>query len=229
MLRTAGPAGPGRSAEGNAVHTESVFVLGVAGGSCSGKTTVARRVAELLGGLPTLHLRFDSYYRPLNHLPLEERHRCNFDHPDSLEHELFAEHLQALRAGQAVDLPRYDFATHAREATTDEVGPARAVLADGILLLAYPEVRRQLDMSVFLDVPEQVRLDRRVARDQVERGRSEESVRRQFAESVAPMHRQFVQPGATVADRVIGHPYSIDGVATELAEVVRTHLCEPAG
>lgn len=207
------------------MDTASVFVLGVAGGSCSGKTTVARRVAELLEEVPTLHIRFDSYYRPLNHLPLEERHRCNFDHPDSLEHELFAAHLEALRGGQAIELPRYDFATHAREAHTDRVGPARVVIADGILLLAYAQVRGQLDLSVFLDVPEEVRLSRRVARDQVERGRSEESVRRQFAESVAPMHAQFVQPGVGVADRVIDHPYSIEEAAQELARVVRTHLC----
>lgn len=208
------------------MDTASVFVLGVAGGSCSGKTTVARRVVELLEDVPSLHVRFDSYYRPLNHLPLEERHRCNFDHPESLEHELFAAHLEALRGRRAVELPRYDFATHAREEMTDRAGPVEVVIADGILLLAYEVLRLQLDLAVFLDVPEEVRLQRRVARDQAERGRSEESVRRQFAESVAPMHARFVQPGARVADRVVGHPYSIEGVAAELAGVVRTHLCE---
>ena len=207
------------------MHGSEIFLLGVAGGSCSGKTTVARRIADKLGGATALHIRFDSYYRPLNHLPMEERHRCNFDHPDSLEHELFAEHLRTLRGGRGIELPRYDFATHAREARSDPAGPAPVVIADGILLLAFAELRDQLDLTVFLDVPEEVRLQRRIARDQVERGRSEQSVRRQFAESVAPMHTLFVQPGARVADRVIGHPYSIDGVATELAEVVRTHLC----
>ena len=211
------------------MHRSAVFLLGVAGGSCSGKTTVARRIAELLGDRTALHIRFDSYYRPLNHLPLEERHRCNFDHPDSLEHELFAEHLAALRERRGIELPRYDFATHAREARSEPAGPADVVIADGILLLAFPELREVLDLTVFLDVPEQVRLERRIARDQVERGRSEASVRRQFSESVAPMHTRFVQPGADVADRVIGHPYSIDGVATELAGVLRTHLCGATG
>jgi uridine kinase len=208
------------------VQNNRVFVLGVAGGTCSGKTTLARRVVELLADRATLHLRFDSYYRPINHLPLEERHRQNFDHPQSLEHELYAAHLASLRTGQGIERPVYDFATHSRRPETDRLPAAEVVVADGILLLAYPEVREQLDLSVFLDVPEAVRLGRRVARDQVERGRSEESVRRQFAESVAPMHTQFVQPGAGLAGRVIAHPFDIEPAAVELAGVVRTHLCE---
>lgn len=206
----------------------AVFVLGVAGGSCSGKTTLARRLVFLLGQVETLHLAFDCYYRPLNHLPLEQRHRVNFDHPESLESELFAAHLATLRERRPIARPRYDFASHSREPEADHVEPADAVVADGILLLACPEVRARLDLSVFLDVPEDVRLQRRIARDAVERGRSEESVRRQFADSVAPMHARFVQPGARSADRVVTHPFCIEDEARLLAGIVLDRLSSAA-
>ena len=171
----------------------SPILLGIAGGSCSGKTTFARRLAELLADVGVLMIAFDSYYRPLDHLPLAERHAVNFDHPDSLDGDLLLEHLRALRRGIAIERPIYDFATHARQAGTERGQPMPVVLVDGILLLAFPELVEALDHSVFIDAPEEVRLARRLARDTVERGRSEASVRAQFAATVAPMHDLYVQ------------------------------------
>jgi len=191
------------------------FVVGLAGGSCSGKSTLARALVAGLESRGCAVLSFDAYYRPLGHLPLAERHRCNFDHPDSLDAELFSEQLRQLAAGRAVDQPLYDFATHSRRAEVRPVEPAPVVLAEGILLLTFASIRSQVDFSVFLDVPEDLRLQRRIARDARERGRSEASVRRQFDESVAPMHGEWVQPSAAFADQVVA---SID--ETSLVEEI---------
>ncbi len=178
-------------------------LVGIAGGSCSGKTTFARRLATLLSDDGVVSISFDSYYRPLDHLPLERRHAVNFDHPDALDGDLLADHLRSLRSGRSVDRPTYDFARHARLPETRRADPSRFVLVDGILLLTFPAVVEALDVTVFIDAPADVRLARRLARDTVERGRTEESVRRQFAATVAPMHDRFVDPsGATAGLRV---------------------------
>ena len=183
--------------------TPRAFLVGLAGGSCSGKSTLARALVAGLEPRGCSVLSFDAYYRPLGHLPLAERHRCNFDHPDSLDAELFSEQLRQLGAGRAVSQPLYDFATHSRRAEVRNVEPAPIVLAEGILLLSFASIRSQLDFSVFLDVPEELRLQRRIVRDALERGRSEASVRRQFSESVAPMHAEWVQPSAGFADKIV--------------------------
>ncbi|MCP4873161.1 MAG: uridine kinase [Proteobacteria bacterium] len=199
-------------------------LIGFSGGSCSGKSTLVDAIAEHLADLAPARLTFDRYYRPLDHLTLAERDRINFDHPDSLDDELFVAHLQALRDGLGVDVPVYDFATHSRLAEPDRIEPSMVVLVDGILLLADPRAAQLLDVSVFLDVDADLRLERRIARDTVERGRSEESVRRQFAESVAPMHDRFVQPSGERADRVIRWPADFKVESAALAEVIRTLL-----
>ncbi len=192
------------------------LLIGIAGGSCSGKTTFARRVTALLAEHGVVSISFDSYYRPLDHLTLEERHRVNFDHPDSLDGDLLARHLGSLRDGIAIDRPRYDFATHARLPAIDRVEPTPFVLVDGILLLAFPAVVARLDRTVFIDAPQDVRLARRVARDTVERGRTEASVRAQFEATVAPMHQRFVQPSAAVAERRIGWGEDLEAQALGL-------------
>jgi len=191
------------------------FVLGVCGGSCSGKTTLVRHLVDLVRPRPSV-LSFDAYYRPLDHLSYEERCRQNFDHPESLDHELFLTHLADLKAGRNVREPVYDFARHTRAEDMRDVEAAPILVVDGILLGAFPAVLDQLDCLVFLDVPESVRLERRLARDTRERGRSEESVRAQFEQSVAPMHREFVQPAAGRADRVLGHGEDLLLVASGL-------------
>jgi len=163
-------------------------------------------------------LCFDSYYRPLRHLSKAERDLQNFDHPDSLDHELFIEHLDNLRRGIAVDEPIYDFANHDRLDRTRRVEPARIVLVDGILLLCWPEIRRRLDLSIFIDAAEATRLARRIERDVSDRGRTEQSVRWQFADTVGPMHERFVQPSAGHADRVFDGVGDLQAMASELAE-----------
>ncbi len=198
--------------------------VGFVGGSCSGKSTLVDLVAGLLDDLRPARLTFDRYYRPLDHLPLPERHSINFDHPDSLDDALFVEHLRALGDRRAVDVPRYHFPTHSRLGEPERIEASDVVLVDGILLFAVPGAVAELDFTVFLDVPEELRLQRRIARDAVERGRSEASVRRQFAATVAPMHDRFVQPGAARADRVVTWPADFDAVASDLAKVIRTLL-----
>ncbi len=200
----------------------SPMLIGIAGGSCSGKTTLARRLAQLLSDDGVRSLCFDSYYRPLGHLPLEARHAVNFDHPDSLDDELFVAHLRSLRSGAAIDRPVYDFATHARRPETERVDPGPVVLVDGILLLAFPTVVAELDLTVFIDAPEDVRLARRIARDVVERGRTEDSVKAQFAATVAPMHDRFVQPSGQHAAVRIGWGEDLEARAQALADRLRS-------
>jgi uridine kinase len=200
------------------------WVLGLCGGTCSGKSTLSKRVLQILGGLDTAEICFDSFYRPLDHLPISERKKVNFDHPDSLDLDLFVEQLAGLGAGQGVAQPLYDFERHTRGASTRWIEPAPFVMADGILLLSFQRIRALLDFTVFLDVPEEMRLARRVARDQVERGRSEESIRDQFAATVAPMHRLFVQPSREHADLVLDGARPVEELAQTLASQIRERL-----
>jgi uridine kinase len=200
----------------------TAVVIGFCGGSCSGKSALVDAVAEVISPLAPARLSFDRYYRPLDHLSLQERHRVNFDHPDSLDDELFLEHLRALGTGRPIGAPRYDFAKHRRRPEPEPIAPSSVLLVDGILLLAMPPIVALLDWTVFLEVPEALRLERRIARDAVERGRSEESVRRQFAESVRPMHERFVQPSAAVADVVVRWPADFELEAARLAAQIRS-------
>lgn len=198
------------------------FLVGIAGGSCSGKSTFARQLAALLQDVAVASISFDSYYRPLTHLSPAERAAVNFDHPDSLDGELFLQHLRSLRRGRPIEQPRYDFATHDRLPEPRHVAPAPLVLVDGILLLALPEVPALLDHAVYLEAPEHVRLTRRVARDTVERGRSEASVRAQFAATVAPMHDAFVRPSAAHATERLPWGTDLDAAAIALADRLRS-------
>jgi uridine kinase len=202
------------------------LLLGLCGGTCSGKSTLSRRVLALLSPLQTTEISFDSYYRPLDHLGMRERRAVNFDHPDSLDVELFTEHLRSLQSGEDVHQPSYDFERHTRAAESIVLRPATLVLVDGILLLSFPQIRSLLDFSVFLDVPEHQRLERRVARDQKERGRSEASIREQFEATVAPMHRLFVQPSSEHADLILDGRRPVEELAQKLALEIRQRLVE---
>ncbi|MEC7908903.1 MAG: uridine kinase [Actinomycetota bacterium] len=170
-----------------------VKLLGITGGAASGKTTVA----DLL--LKDLHervsaLQFDRYYRDQGHLDAEQRALVNYDHPDSLDHDLFIEHLDLLSEGHSIKAPIYDFATHTRMEQTEKIESKEFVIVDGILILAFMEIRERLTHEIFIDTPDETRLKRRIVRDMSERGRTEESVRKQFKASVLPMHKKFVQP-----------------------------------
>jgi uridine kinase len=199
-----------------------VKIIGICGGSGSGKTRLATELAERLGPERVSILPFDAYYKDLRHLSLEDRATVNFDHPDSLDADLFASHLEGLSQGLDVCVPVYDFNRHQR-ADDLTILPAREiVIAEGILLFAFPELLERFDLRVFRSAPADLRLSRRLERDVAERGRSPESVRAQFDESVGPMHDQFVDPSAAQAHRVVDHSEELDTVVAELAESVHS-------
>ena len=201
--------------------TTRPVTIALAGGSGSGKSTLARALAARLGPERCAVLDHDSYYRDLSHLSLEERVVVNFDHPESLESGLLADHLADLRAGRAVDRPRYDFATHTRSVGEARVEPRPVIVCEGILLLAATELEQAFDLRVYLDVPPDVRVLRRIQRDLVERGRTVESVVSQYLNTVRPMHERFVEPARATADLVLdwrqGLPQWLDAVLAALA------------
>lgn len=169
------------------------------GGSGAGKTTLVWGLADRLGADVSV-LWFDEYYHDLVHLTPDERALVNYDHPDSLDVDLLVSHLDGLLAGRPAEVPVYDFTTHTRTGTTRRVDPRPVIVVDGILVLAFPVIRERLDVSVFVEAPAEVRLARRLDRDVRERGRTPESVRTQFAATVAPMHDAFVSPCRDLAD-----------------------------
>ena len=179
------------------------FVVGIAGGTGSGKTTVARRLQQALPSDQVVLLQHDSYYRSRTDLTLSEREQLNFDHPSSLQSELLVAHIQQLIAGFTVEVPSYDYGTHLRSAETREVRPAPIILVEGILLLFEPELRALFDLKIYVDTDADIRVLRRVERDLVERERSFEQVREQYFETVRPMHLQFVEPSKRYADVII--------------------------
>lgn len=179
------------------------FVIGVAGGSGSGKTTVVRRIVESLGDDQVSLIEHDRYYRPRDDLRLEERAALNYDHPDSLETDLLVQHVKALREGRPVEVPIYDFARHARERGTTTVPPRRAIIVEGILIFTDPDLRRLMDVKVFVDADDDTRFIRRLQRDISERGRTVASVIDQYLGTVKPMHLEFVEPSKRYADIII--------------------------
>ena len=179
------------------------IVIGVAGGTGSGKTTVVHELVRALGGGRVSVVHHDAYYRDASHLTPAQRAAINFDHPDALETDLLVAHLDALRAGRPVEMPVYDFATHTRAAETRIIEPTRAVVVDGLLVLWDARLRERLDVKVFVDTDADVRLVRRLRRDIEDRGRSFDSVLRQYVETVRPMHLEFVEPSKRWADIIL--------------------------
>ncbi|HXV71825.1 MAG TPA: uridine kinase [Acidimicrobiia bacterium] len=196
--------------------------IGLAGGSGSGKTTIAEEVVDRLDGRVAL-LHHDAYYRNLPHLSFDERTRVNYDHPNSLETELLVEHLESLRTGLAIEHPVYDFAQHLRSDETIRIEPAPVVVIEGILVLAEPELRSELDLKIFVDTDPDMRLARRLERDISERGRSVDSVINQYFATVRPMHLEFVDPSRRYADLIIPEGYNPAAVATVI-ELIRSRL-----
>ena len=179
------------------------LVIGIAGGSGSGKSTVARKVAEALSQSSVAFLDMDAYYRDFTSLPLEDRKRVNWDHPEAFDTELFATQVRELCAGRSVDKPVYDFVSHTRSARTERVTPADVLVLDGILLFVDEAVRALCDVKVFVDADADIRLIRRLKRDVHKRGRTLEEVIAQYLETVHPMHLQFVEPSKRYADVIV--------------------------
>ncbi|HLJ73913.1 MAG TPA: uridine kinase [Thermoanaerobaculia bacterium] len=178
-------------------------IIGIAGGTGSGKTTVARAIYDRVGRDRIEWIAHDSYYRNFDALTPEERARINFDHPDSLETELLVRHLDVLAKGSSVDIPLYDFATHSRKPKTQRIEPRRVIIVEGILVLAEAELRKRIDIKLFVDTPADIRFVRRLVRDIQSRGRSLDSVVQQYMTTVRPMHEEFVEPSKRYADLII--------------------------
>ncbi len=179
------------------------IIIGVAGGTASGKTTVSDAILERVGRDRIAYIQHDSYYRDLGYLPLEERRKLNVDHPDALETKLLVFHLRQLQAGDAIEVPVYDFATYQRRDATRHVEARRVILVEGILIFVDKELREMMDIKLYVDTDADLRFIRRLQRDIRERGRTVEMVIKQYLNTVRPMHLEFVEPSKRYADVII--------------------------
>ena len=183
------------------IFAAPIVFVGIAGGTGSGKTTFATKIHEAFPN--AVLISQDSYYRDLSNLPFEKREKTNFDHPDSLEFDLLRQHLIDLKNGKAIEQPIYNFHTHTREKGSVLVQPAQIVLVEGILLLSVPEVRDLFDIKIFIDTDDDIRILRRIERDMSERSRDFKGIKKQYLETVKPMHEAFVEPSKKFADVII--------------------------
>ncbi len=198
------------------------LIIGISGGTGSGKTTVANRILETVSARDVVFIQQDSYYLNIKDLPLGFRNLANFDHPDAIDNDLLVYHIRKLKAGDSVDLPVYDFRTHTRLSETLRVEPKPIVIVEGILIFTDPRLLEQLDIKVFVDTPDDIRFIRRLRRDVAERGRTVEFVIEQYLNTVRPMHMQFVEPSKRYGDVIIpegGHNLvSIDLISGKIRE-----------
>lgn len=179
------------------------MIIGICGGTGSGKTTIARMIVQEIGAENVVLVEQDSYYRNMADMPLDERHQANFDHPDSIDSDLLVNHLKRLKNGQSIEMPIYDFRTHTRSKKTEHIEPTPVVIVEGILIFTEPTVLDLLDVRVFVETPDDIRLIRRLRRDVEERGRSFERTLWQYENTIRPMHQQFVEPSKRHADIII--------------------------
>lgn len=200
------------------------MIIGICGGTGSGKTTIARSIVDAVGRENVVLVEQDSYYRNLADMPLDERHQANFDHPDSIDSDMLVNHLMRLKQGLSIEMPLYDFVTHTRSDKIEIIEPKPVVIVEGILIFAEPRVLDLLYMRVFVDTPDDIRFIRRLRRDINERGRTVESVIEQYCRTVRPMHFEFVEPSKRHAHIIIPEG-SQAGVTMEfLCSLVRERL-----
>lgn len=206
-----------------------IIVIGVAGGTGSGKTTLARRLREQFGEHEVTVLNHDSYYKRHDEMPYEQRCLLNYDHPDAFDTDLMVEHLRRLKAGQAVECPTYDYTKHNRSDKTVTLYPAPVILVEGILIFCSPELCEEMDIKVFVDTDADVRILRRIVRDVKKRGRTLDSVVSQYLTTVKPMHEQFVEPSKRKADLIIPQGGKNQVALDMLIQRVSAHLNRAGG
>ena len=200
------------------------IVIGIAGGTGAGKSTIARRLVEALPTGAISSVQHDAYYRDRPDLESSERAGVNYDHPDSLDNALLLDHLRELRAGRGIEMPVYDFVTHRRARQTHRVEPQRVVIVEGILLFVDPELRSLMDIKIYVDTDADVRVFRRIRRDMEHRGRTFDSIRHQYYSTVRPMHLEFVEPSKRWADLIIpeGNGGNLDIALGVIVERIRS-------
>src|SRR6476620_11499037 len=179
------------------------MIIGICGGTGSGKTTIARAIVDSVGAREVVLVEQDSYYRNLGDMPLDERHQANFDHPDSLDSDMLVNHILRLKQGLRVEMPLYDFKTHTRSSNIEIIEPRPVVIVEGILIFAEPRVLDLLDVRIFVDTPDDIRLMRRLRRDHVERGRTFEHTLEQYERTIRPMHFEFVEQSKRHEDIIV--------------------------
>jgi uridine kinase len=200
------------------------FVIGVAGGSGSGKSTVTRQVLASIGPEMAAVVMQDDYYLDQTHIAAADRHKTNYDHPDAFDWPLMMRHVQALRRGEAIEMPVYDFSLHNRSSNTVTVKPAPVIVIEGLFALYDAELRTMMSLKIFVDTAPDVRFIRRLQRDIAERGRSTENVISQYLETVRPMHKQFIEPTKREADVILPHGANgpaVDIITTKVMTLVR--------
>ncbi len=200
------------------------MIIGICGGTGSGKTTIARQIVDTVGPKKVILIEQDSYYRNLADLPLDERHQANFDHPDSIDSDLLVNHIKRLKSGDPIEMPLYDMVTHTRRDETEAIKPMPVTIIEGILIFAEPRLLDLLDLRVFVETPDDIRLMRRLRRDVTERGRSFERTLEQYEKTIRPMHFEFVEPSKRHADIIIPEGAQT-GISVEvLCSIVREKL-----
>ncbi len=202
------------------------MIIGICGGTGSGKTTIARAIVEAVGEQNVVLVEQDSYYRNLADMPLDDRHHANFDHPDAIDSDLLVNHIKRLKLGQPIEIPIYDMVTHTRSDRVEVIEPRPVVLVEGILIFSEPRILELLDVRVFVDTPDDIRLLRRLRRDINERGRTFERTLDQYEKTIRPMHFEFVEPSKRFADVIIPEGGQTDTSIKMLCSLVRERLSE---
>ena len=203
---------------------QKTILVGIAGASASGKSLLAETLVEELQSEHLCVISEDSYYNDQTHMKMEERIRTNYDHPESMDHDLMLQHMQQLKDGQGVNVPLYDYTEHNRKTECRRIEPARVVIIEGILLFTNPELRNAFDLRFFMDTPLDICLIRRMKRDILSRGRDVDSVIKQYLETVRPMFLQFIEPSRQHADLIIPHGgknrIAIDLIKTKVLDLI---------
>lgn len=202
------------------------MIIGICGGTGSGKTTIARAIVEAVGAENVILVEQDSYYRNLADMPLDDRHHANFDHPDAIDSDLLVNHIKRLKLGQPIEIPIYDMVTHTRSDRVEVIKPRPVVIVEGILIFSEPRILELLDVRVFVDTPDDIRLMRRLRRDITERGRTFERTLDQYEKTIRPMHFEFVEPSKRFADVIIPEGGQTDTSVKMLCSLVREKLSE---